>query len=112
MILQMTKEQLIWEETQHHEDFVRLDDVMSVLYTELFYYKNDDVTIHATMQILEHSNRDNNFELLTNSYTHAHPELIRLEFRDSHKIGDYKNLEEAKDAAQVYFNHHHQTNRK
>lgn len=109
MILHLTKDSLEWSELQHHEDFARLDTVVSILQAEVFYYKNDEITIRATFKIVEHNHRADNFEVLTNSYAHIHPELIRMEFTDGKKLGDFNNLEEAKDAAQSYFNHHHHT---
>lgn len=109
MIIHLTKDKLEWAEVQHHEDFARLDTVLSVLQTEVFYYKNDEVTIRATIKIIEHSDREQPFEVLSNSYAHVHPEMIRMELSDSKKLGNFVNLEEAKDAAQVYFNHHHHT---
>lgn len=108
MILQITKDQLKWEDS-HHQDFARLEDVQSIVQAELFNYNNDQISVKSTLKIVEHSNRDNNFELISDNYSHVHPELIRLEFKDVHKIGDYATIEEAKDAAQVYFNHHHHT---
>lgn len=109
MILHLTKENLEWIEIQHHDDFVRLDSIVSILQAEVFYYKNDDITIRATIKIIEHARHDNKFEVLTNSYAHVHPDMIRLEFKDGHKLGDFATLEEAKDVAQMHFNHHHHT---
>lgn len=109
MIIHLTKNQLEWTEIQNHEDFARLDSIVAVHQAEVFYYKNDDVTIRATMKIIEHSRHENRFEVLTNSYAHVHPDMVRLEFKDGHKIGDFDNFESAKEAAQLYFNHHHHT---
>ena len=72
-----------------------------------FYYKNDDITVRSTIKIIEHSNREYNFEVLTHSYAHVHPGLVRMEFGDGKQLGEYKTQEEAKFAAQMHFNHHH-----
>lgn len=105
MILHLTKDTLEWQEI-HHEQFARLDTIMSVFQAEVFYYNNDQITVRSTIKIIEHSNRNKNFELVTNSYSHVHPELIRLEFTDGKQLGEYETLDEAKFAAQTHFNHH------
>jgi hypothetical protein len=107
MIIHLTKDQLEWVEIQHHEELSHGESVESVIQAEVFYYKNDDITVRSTIKIIEHSDREYNFEVLTHSYAHVHPGLVRMEFGDGKNLGEYKTQEEAKFAAQVHFNHHH-----
>ena len=107
MILHLTQDKLEWQEINHHEEFSRLETVMAVFQAEVFYYKNDEITVRSTIKIIEHSDRSNNFEVLTNSYAHVHPELVRMEFADGKKLGEFETLEESKFAAQTQFNHPH-----
>lgn len=110
MILHLTKNQLEWEEINHYQEFSKLDTVLSILQAEIFYYKNDEITVRSTIKIIEHSKLQQPFKVHIDSYSHVHPDLVRMEFSDRKQIGEFDTLDEAKFAAQNHFNHHHHVN--
>ena len=109
MILHTAEESLHWEEVSHHVlNRVNLG-VVKILQAEIFYYKNEELSVRATLKLQELNSGEKPFGLNITSYAHVHPDVLRLEFSETKHIGDYQTLEEAKEAAQIYFNHHHHT---
>ena len=106
MILHLTKDELEWQSINHHEEFHGSDSVVTMLQAEFFYYKNDDITIRSTVNIIEHNNNYKNFEVYIHSYTHIHPHGISMEFADRKQLGEFETLEKAKHEAQIHINHH------
>lgn len=110
MILHTAEDPLQWEEVSHHVLDRVNSKVARVLQAEIFYYKNDEISVRATMKLQELNIGDkSSFALNITNYAHVHPDILRLEFTETKHIGDYETLGEAKEAAQIYFNHHHHT---
>lgn len=108
MILHLTTSNLEWTEAQSHSEFV-LNKIDSILKSEAFYYKSKEVSLHVQFEIVEHNDREDKFEVLLNNYAHVNPDVIRVEFSATNKLGYFDSLEEAKNVAQAYFNHHYHT---
>lgn len=107
MVLHTAKDILKWEEVSHHVlNRVNLN-VTKILQAEIFYYKNEEISIRATLKLQELNNGDKPFGLNITSYAHVQPDVLRLEFTETKHIGDYETLEEAMSAAQIYYNRHH-----
>ena len=107
MLLHTVKDELTWEEVTHHVLNRVNTQVANVLHAEILYFKNDEVSLRSTIKIQELVNAENSFSLSISNYAHVSPDILRLEFNESKHIGDYATLEEAKIAAQTYYNHHH-----
>ena len=107
MVLHTATDVLKWEEVSHHVlNRVGLN-VLQILQAEIFYYKNEEILVRATLKLQELNSGDKPWGLNITSYTHVQPDVLRLEFTETKHIGDYETLEEAKSAALTYFNHHH-----
>lgn len=106
MIVHTAKDELTWEEVNHHVLGRVNTEVVNMLHAELFFYKNDDLSIRSTFKVQENKTGTKPFGLNLVSYSHIGPDLLRLEFTETRHIGDYETLEEAKQAAHYYFYKH------
>jgi hypothetical protein len=109
MQLHLAKDFLEWHEINHHENPAHPHEIIMVLQAEMLYYKNEDITIRATLRIAEHSNHEKAFEVMTHSYAHVHQgQSQQVEFSNKDVLGEYSTLEEAQQAAAQHFVAHHQ----
>lgn len=108
MQLHLAKNFLEWHEINHHDNPEHPHEIIMVIQAETLYYKNEDITVRATIRILEHSNRERPFEVLSHSYAHVHQgQHQQIEYSGKDEIGEFATLEEAKKAAEAHFNNHH-----
>lgn len=110
MIIFKAAENLIWEESNRNLITRGSVALTRIFQAEVFEYKNEDVAIRSTISIYEYNNGDSPFAVVIHNYTHTNPDIMSLEFHEDKTIGnEYKNLSEAKNAAQEYFNHYHRS---
>lgn len=102
-----TKSELVWEEISHHVLNRITSEITNILQSEIFYYKNDEVSVRATFKLQEMKSGERPFNLNLVSYTHISPDVLRLEFTETKHLADYATLEEAQIGAQNYFNSHY-----
>lgn len=108
MQLHIAKDFLEWHEINHHENPSHPHEIVMVLQAETLYYKNEDITVRATIRILEHSNREKPFEVLSHAYAHVHQgEHQQIEYTGKDELGEFATLEEAKTVAEAHFHEHH-----
>lgn len=106
MIVHAVKDELVWEEVNHHVLNRVTAEIVNMLHAEVFYYKNDDLSVRATFKLQELKEGTKPYGLNLICYTHVGPDLLRLEFNENKHIGDYETLAEAKEAAHHYFYKH------
>lgn len=107
MLVNATINELHWSDSPHSVHFSGRASFINSYHAEVYHYKNEDVTVLVSFKILEHENLEKNFEVVYDAYTHITPVKIKLELHNHVIIGSFETLDEAKDAAQNYFNHHH-----
>ncbi|AUR51555.1 hypothetical protein [Aquella oligotrophica] len=106
MIVHVAKDELIWEEVNHHVLNRVTAEVVNMFHAEALYYKNDDLSVRSTFKLQEKKEGDKPYSVNLVSYTHVGPDLMRLEFTETRHIGDYGSIEEAKEAVHHYFYKH------
>jgi hypothetical protein len=108
MLINVTTTELKWDDLAHHNSgLASRISFVNIYASDVYHYKNDDITVHISFKIVEHENLEKNFEVTYEKYIHVTPTKIKFEVNEHEVLGSFAALDEAKEAAQNYFNHHH-----